>query len=283
MLISHTAVCNDEIDPRFKVDKMALQLYWRGEFEKALKRLDKSLASNPNQAKAWNMRGLINFYTLKKYEAAKKDFAKAIAIEPHFVFPYTNRGWIYLLTDDYALAKEDFQKHIELKPEKPFGYYKMGVLEYYQGNPKDAIIYFNQSLKKDSSNSLSAIFKYFVLKENKQNGERWLQEYLKKNPSTFVKNEIELYLGNLTPADYFEKKDIAVNPNVKNNTNTRRCSGHFHLGKFYSISGNPKMALDHFNKSIHMKNCDMNLEKILAEKEIQRISIKNKTPTKKSR
>lgn len=271
MCFSSNTHANDKIHPVIKVDMIALQFYWRGEMLKALNRLDYSLAKNPNQPQAWNVKGAIRFYSLSNFKTAIKDFTKAIELDPEFVFPYTNRGWLYLLTDDYCLAKRDFQAHLKLEPDNPFGYYKMGVLSYYRGKFRESIDYFSKSLLKDPSYDFSATFKYFALKANNEDGEKWLRTFLSTNPKTSAENEIKLYLGELLPAKYLEavKETCASKPRAY--LDSKKCAAHFDLGKYFRMRGDDKMALKHFYKSINMKNCDVNLKRLLAKKEMQSI------------
>ena len=77
----------------------------------------KAIELNPNDANAYNERGVLH-YAIDKYPEAIADYTKAIEINPKYVFAYFNRGLIYQDLKKYEEAIADYTKAIELDPDK---------------------------------------------------------------------------------------------------------------------------------------------------------------------
>ncbi len=84
---------------------------------------------NPNYAKAYNKRGIIQGRNLQDYPAAKADFDRAIEINPNYGDAYYNRAKVRYFLEDKPGAIADYQKAAEL-------YQKDGKIEDYQDTMK---------------------------------------------------------------------------------------------------------------------------------------------------
>jgi tetratricopeptide (TPR) repeat protein len=143
------------------------------DFKGAITDLDKVIAINPNDEKAYGSRGATYAY-LKDYPKAIADFNKAISINPKLLAAYYHRGFVYSILKDYPRAIVDFDKAIAINPHLADAYYNRGkayinlnddakaILDYSKAislNPKFAEVYVNRSIAfktlKEYSKALS--------------------------------------------------------------------------------------------------------------------------------
>ncbi len=73
------------------------------------------------------------YRTLEQYEAALKDYDKALSLMPDYESAYAGRGETYRLVQDYPLALAEFERAIELDPDDDWNYASRGlVFEFSQ-------------------------------------------------------------------------------------------------------------------------------------------------------
>jgi tetratricopeptide (TPR) repeat protein len=154
------------------------------DFKGALVDLDKVIAINPNDAKAYGSRGA-TYFQLKDYPRAIADFDKAIAINPNLAKTYFKRGFTYGVLEDYRKAIADFDKAIALDPRLAEAYYNRGkayrnlkddakaLLDYDKAislNPKFAEAYMNRASifanRKEISKALSDFNRAIAINPN---------------------------------------------------------------------------------------------------------------------
>ncbi|OGW97802.1 MAG: hypothetical protein A2Z81_03680 [Omnitrophica WOR_2 bacterium GWA2_45_18] len=87
----------------------------QGQYDLALKYLQKSAALHPRRAKVYNNIG--NVYSrMNKFDLAILEYNKALALDRSNLRIYSNRGYAYLLLKQYPQALADFNQAIALKP-----------------------------------------------------------------------------------------------------------------------------------------------------------------------
>ena len=86
----------------------------------------------------WYESGLIN-YKKVDYEAAVRDFSKAIELNPEYATAYNNRGFAYMKLSKYNEAIIDFDKAIELNSKYATAYNNREIA-YNKLNDKESII-----------------------------------------------------------------------------------------------------------------------------------------------
>jgi len=86
----------------------------------------------------WYERGLINYKNVD-YEAAVRDFSKAIELNPEYATAYNNRGFAYMKLSKYNEAIIDFDKAIELNSKYATAYSNREIA-YNSLNDKESII-----------------------------------------------------------------------------------------------------------------------------------------------
>ncbi len=116
---------------------------FRGEYEKAIEKLDNVLAEDPNNAEFWNVKG--NLYeSQKETDKAIECFEKAIQINPNYADAYGNIGRIYF--------NQAVQRNNDISTASNTEYTKIReseVLPLF----KKALPYYEKAYKFDSDNS----------------------------------------------------------------------------------------------------------------------------------
>jgi Flp pilus assembly protein TadD len=79
------------------------------QYDQAIAILDQAIQIDPNNALAYNYRG-IAYYRSKSYEEALADFNKAIQLNPNLAMAYNNRAYAYFRKKDYSKAEKDLLK-----------------------------------------------------------------------------------------------------------------------------------------------------------------------------
>jgi len=112
---------------------MALALLEQGKYtdpKQGLTYLDKSIRLDPNDATAYNLRG-IAYYELGQHRRAIEDFDKAIRLGLNHAWAYSLRGIAYEALGQYERAIEDFDKAISLDPNLAVAYVGRGNAYFY--------------------------------------------------------------------------------------------------------------------------------------------------------
>jgi tetratricopeptide (TPR) repeat protein len=90
-----------------------------GDYEGAIKAYSQVIALEPNNAVAYNNRGVAKA-NMKRYEEAIADFDKAIELKPDFAVAYTSRGFTLWELDQGSIlaAKSDFRIALRLATQQ---------------------------------------------------------------------------------------------------------------------------------------------------------------------
>jgi serine/threonine-protein kinase len=108
--------------------------------------LSKVIASHPNSAHAYELRGLAN-QELKLFENAIQDYTADLRLNPTHAFALDQRGvcHVELKQDDAALA--DFNRALQLRPDFASTYITRGHLFLRRHQPIKAVADFDQAIK----------------------------------------------------------------------------------------------------------------------------------------
>lgn len=85
-----------------------------GEYDRALKDVDKAISYNPKYPQSYYLRA-VNHIGLGDYRQALTDLDKAIKLDPQFAQAYHVRANVYIKLENYQKALPDLDKVIELK------------------------------------------------------------------------------------------------------------------------------------------------------------------------
>ncbi len=94
-----------------------LIIYGLGDYQQALKDLDKAIRYKPKFAQAYYIRANV-YIKLENYQKALTDLDKVIELKSEFVAEaYRNKCEIYKKLDDYQQAIKKYTKTIEINPD----------------------------------------------------------------------------------------------------------------------------------------------------------------------
>jgi len=130
---------------------------------KTIEDYDQEIRQNPNDAGAYNDRGLMHRKN-GNYDKAIADLTKAIQINPNNVEPYYNRGLVYMNIDEPEKAFDDYNNVIRLAPDNAETYAKRGVLNSHFGNIQGAISDYEEFLRLDPDNNNAKLVREELIK-----------------------------------------------------------------------------------------------------------------------
>ncbi|MEQ8226292.1 MAG: tetratricopeptide repeat protein, partial [Candidatus Eremiobacterota bacterium] len=90
-------------------------------------RIEKMKGLNPSFATIFNKMGE-DYLKVKNYEAAKKEFNKAIEIDENYPEPHKNLGIVYFNEQDWFMCRKELEKAIEINPDYLDAYIYLGKL-----------------------------------------------------------------------------------------------------------------------------------------------------------
>lgn len=91
-----------------------------GLYDQAISKFNEDIKIDPNNADAYNNRGLAHQYYKRGLDQALSDYSKAIEINPAYAGAYNNRGLLYgKYKGEFDKAISDFTKAIEINPNFP--------------------------------------------------------------------------------------------------------------------------------------------------------------------
>jgi len=175
-----------------KLDE-GLALYYKGDYDGAIRLYNEALALYPDYADAYISRG--NAYDAKgEHDKAIADFNKALELNPNYAEVYNNRGTAYGNKGDYDKAIADYNKALELNPNLAKTYYNRGTVYGKKGdydraitdlnkalelNPDDADTYLNRGvvygLKGDNERAIRDLRQALTLAPDNVNAKQALQ------------------------------------------------------------------------------------------------------------
>ncbi len=113
---------------------------------------NKAIKLNPNDADAYNGRGIFRFET-GDYQGAIEDYTKVIELKPKHSDAYCIRGLARSYLRDYQGAIEDHTQAIKLNPNDACTYNNRGNVRFEMENYQEAIGDFTQAIKLDPDES----------------------------------------------------------------------------------------------------------------------------------
>mgnify|MGYP001214800467 CR=1 FL=1 len=81
----------------------------------ALSILDRLIGANPDFAEAWNKRATL-YYMMKRDDAALKDLAHVLDLEPRHFGALAGKGMIFERQKKYSLAREAYEEALAVNP-----------------------------------------------------------------------------------------------------------------------------------------------------------------------
>ena len=117
-----------------------IEKYSSGDVDGARRDFNKAIKLNPNFADAYTARGNARQRSFNQdMNGAFDDYTKAIQLDPNQVKAYINRGLLRKGTENYERAIEDFSKAIEIDPNYAKAYRFRGDSKKLMGNEPSAL------------------------------------------------------------------------------------------------------------------------------------------------
>lgn len=147
-MLFHALQLNVKYDSAICLNGM---IYYKlGNFDLAIKQMDKVLSSQPNYFEAFYTRGIAKA-ALEDYFGAIKDFNKAVQLNQTNPKLYYNMALTKAHLDDFAHAIDDLDKAISLKNDYVQAYYSRGYWKDVSGDYEGAVADYKKVIELDSS------------------------------------------------------------------------------------------------------------------------------------
>ena len=109
-----------------------------------LEGVEQAIRANPNDAAAYQKRGIIRSHSQEDFPGAIEDFNRAIRLDPNNAETYNYRGTAYFWLKNYKQALEDYNQALRLDPNLVLAYYNRGYVRKQFGDRQGAIEDFRQ-------------------------------------------------------------------------------------------------------------------------------------------
>ena len=118
----------------------------KGKYEEAIEHYNEATRINPQDATAYNNRGVAKG-ELGRPEEAIADCNEAIRINPQYALPYNNRGTAKLALGWHHDAIADCDRAIHINPQYADAYYNRGTAKVALGRQEEAITDHNEAIR----------------------------------------------------------------------------------------------------------------------------------------
>ncbi len=185
----------------------ATDFYFKGEYELALKAIEKAIELEPGDSKAWYNKGVV-LRDLGRHELALKSIEKAIELESGDSKAWYNKGIVLhdLGRDDEAL--KSIEKAIELEPNDFNAWSYKGVLLRDLGRDDEALKSIEKAieLNPESANVLyNYACIYYSIKGDKENALSFLRKAIEIDASYRDEAKKDKDFENLRTDEVFKK------------------------------------------------------------------------------
>ena len=247
--------------------EVGLRLYYEeGNDSVAKDFIDKALELNPDNADYLYLDAFINGmsevrtlfnldrpYTSAELDAAYRAIAKSILLEQQdreAPEAFILRGQIYAALRDFDRARDSLGRAIERDPASDFALMRLGVVEYSDGNVKEAIKLFDRALGLNQSSKWAHLWKGIVFSETKDlsRARESLLSALEIDPrfdlALYNMGWLELKRPkkNYETAESYFRKALAVNPSYK--------EALYGLGMVYGYQNQYEIAHSYLSKAL---------------------------------
>ena len=117
--------------------KLSNSLANGGQYEEAVKALNKAIELNPKDTEMWNNRGIVLFF-LKRNKEAISSFEKATSLDPRNAEAWYNRGIVFCRLEKYEEAVDSLDKALEIDPQSAIVWHNKGVALKHLGRDNEA-------------------------------------------------------------------------------------------------------------------------------------------------
>jgi len=148
-----------------------------GRRDEAIREYSAAIALEPEEAAAYNNRGIV-YDDLGKYEEAIEDYSTAIRLDPVHAFAYNNRGIVYRKQGEHVKAVADYNKAVELDPNYANAYNGRGIVYKELGEREKAIEDYSKAIKLNPDDA-SFYYNRGILYDDSEEYEKAIEDYSK--------------------------------------------------------------------------------------------------------
>ena len=220
------------------------------EYDKAIEAFTSAIALDPNDAVAYNNRGVVYGRDKGQYDRAIEDYNKAIQLDPNLASAYNSRGYAYNNKGQHDRAIEDYNKAIQLDPNLAAAYNNRGNAYGSKGQHDRAIEDFNKAIALDP-NDAAAYNNRGVAYKSKGQHDRAIEDFnkaiqLDPNDAVAYNNRGVVYddKGQYDRAIEDYNKAIQLDPNY--------ARAYISRGYAYNNKGQSDRAIEDYNKAIQL-------------------------------
>lgn len=138
-----------QVLPALEWNRKAIGLWRQGKYTdpvQALEYLDRAIEIDPQNALAYNNRGVAHF-NQTRYNVAIGDYSKALALDPDYADAFHNRGVAHYELAQYENAVADFNEVIRLTPKRAEAFLNRGLAYKKTWRLKEAMADYNHALQ----------------------------------------------------------------------------------------------------------------------------------------
>ena len=239
-----------------EIETLAFLAFHRGNFmmilgqiDEALKDYSRAIELSPNNAAAYNNRG-VAYRKKGKLDLAVKDYNKAIKLNPDDANAYSNRGNVYREKGEFNRAIDDTNAAIKLNPNCTEAYNNRGAAYGAKGDFDHAIkdcskaIGLNPNCTEAYSNRSNAYLKKGQVDRAiddcntaLQIDPDYVEAYVNRGIAYFQKGEIERAIEDYTTTTGF---------------NPKLAEAYFNRGIAYCQKGKFDLAIEDYNEAIQL-------------------------------
>ncbi|HYC86695.1 MAG TPA: tetratricopeptide repeat protein [Chryseosolibacter sp.] len=140
------AISLDNKNAELKIN-LGTVYYYQGKYDSARQLLN-AVINETSEPNAYNTLALIETAT-GNYPAAMGWISKALAVRRNDAYYLNNRGYIYLMMNDYSKALSDINESILQDPYNGWAYRNKGIYYLKQSKAEDALKMFRQAVGLD--------------------------------------------------------------------------------------------------------------------------------------
>jgi len=188
--------------------QLGLGYMQKGQYERALRKLDKAINFNPDNAKAYHYKAELH-RRLGENDKAEKYFQKSLDIDPSNANALNNYGVFLCDQGQYDKAFSLFDKIIKdpLYRYKADAYENLGLCSYRHGKLQQAEVAFQQALAINNKMSKSIIKMAQITYDRRERANAYA--YFKRFIALSPHNAESLWLGILMEHDRGNKNTVA--------------------------------------------------------------------------
>ncbi|GIV36347.1 MAG: hypothetical protein KatS3mg032_0726 [Cyclobacteriaceae bacterium] len=126
---------------------LAIAMYYRMEYDSAEQVLAALLQQQPDEAEAWNTRGMVAL-AMAAWDDAIGYFNTALRLKDNAWY-LNNRGYAWLMKGNYNLALSDINESLARDPQNAWAYRNKGIYYLLTGEPASAVRLLEQAAAMD--------------------------------------------------------------------------------------------------------------------------------------